>query len=111
MNWLVLATSVLLAMPPREQPPDDGQAHFPALQTTIVNPEVEGRAMTECTVFDGNRLCGDELGDAWCRANGFGGGFVDWATQESESAAACGGAARCSVVREITCKGVPIVGD
>jgi hypothetical protein len=67
--------------------------------------------MTECAVLDGRRLCGEDLGDAWCRKQGFGGGYVDWSTQESKSAAECSGAARCTVVRQITCKGVPIVGD
>ncbi len=102
---------MLAAFPPPDSAPDDGRAHFPALQTTLVNPEIDGRPMTTCAVIDGRRLCDEALANAWCRKNGFGGGWVDWTTRESGSAVACGGAQHCTVVATITCKGVPIMGD
>jgi hypothetical protein len=111
LDGLVTVLLALGVFPPPDPSTDDTRVHFPALETTIMNPEIAGRPMTVCAVFDGRRLCDEELGNAWCRKQGFGGGWVDWTTRESESAVACNGAPRCTVVATITCKGVPIVDD
>ncbi|HEY3814181.1 MAG TPA: hypothetical protein VGL66_13230 [Caulobacteraceae bacterium] len=104
--WLGLA-----APPPDLDAPDDGQAHFPALQTTIRDPQVDQGPMLRCSVLDGKRMCDEDLGEAWCRKQGFGGGFVDWSTAPPIEKAQCADLRACTIVKTITCKGVPIMGD
>jgi hypothetical protein len=109
---VTLAAAALLGSPPPDRDTaGDGQAHFPALQTTIRSPQVDQGAMLRCSVLDGKRLCDEDLGDAWCRKQGFGGGFVDWATAPVIEKAECADTRACTPVTTITCKGVPIMGD
>jgi hypothetical protein len=113
---LVVSVLAVLALgtPPKglDGPDDDTTAHFPALQTTIADPQVDGGLMHRCSVLDGQRLCDEQLGEAWCRKQGFGGGFVEWRTSPPIDKTQCMPDARsCSPVRSITCRGVPIVGD
>ncbi len=112
---VLLSMACLLAAaepPPEGDAPDDGRIHFPALQTTIVDPQADQGPLHRCSVLGGKRLCDDALGDAWCRANGFGGGFVEWRATQPVDKAKCEPDARsCSQIRAITCRGVPIVGD
>lgn len=110
---IVLAAALWFAFTP---PPDpdatgDDQIHFPALQTTIRAPEVDQGPMARCSVLDGKRLCDENLGDAWCRKQGFGGGFVEWSTGPAIEKAQCADLRACTPVTTITCKGVPIMGD
>jgi hypothetical protein len=115
LRLIVSATAVMLlsAQPPPDQDrPDDGRIHFPALETGIVDPPGDGAPLTRCSVLDGKHLCDDELGDAWCRSHGFGGGFVDWRLGSPAVKTECAPDDRwCTPVRVITCRGVPIVGD
>ena len=109
---LLLAWLGLAAPPPDLDGSQDGQAHFPALQTTIRAPEVDQGMMLRCSVLDGKRLCDEDLGEAWCRKQGFGGGFVAWTTAPPVEKAKCARDLRaCMRVTSITCKGVPIMGD
>ena len=110
----LLATAVLgmAGMPPPDPgAASDDQAHFPALQTTIDAPQADHAPLNRCSLLDGRRLCDDDLGDAWCRKQGFGGGFVAWTTGPLIQKAACADERACTVVTTITCKGVPIMGD
>ncbi|HWE46985.1 MAG TPA: hypothetical protein VG407_13250 [Caulobacteraceae bacterium] len=97
--------------PPGLDPPGDDQLHFPALQTTIREPRADQGALTACATLDGQRRCDEALGDAWCRKQGFGGGFVEWTTRRPVIDAGCDDARDCTAVTTITCKGVPIMGD
>ena len=67
--------------------------------------------MDRCSVLDGKRLCDEDLGDAWCRKQGFAGGFVEWSTGLAIQKAQCSDIRFCTPVTTITCKGVPIMGE
>ncbi len=108
---LAVALLTLARTPPYPDAPDDAQAHFPALQTTIRAPEADQGAMRRCSVLDGKRLCDEDLGDAWCRKQGFAGSFVAWTTAPAIEKAECVDKRDCTPVTTITCKGVPIMGD
>ena len=111
---VTLAAGALLGSartPPDPDAPDDAQAHFPALQTTIRAPEADHGPMRRCSALDGKPLCDEDLGDAWCRKQGFAGGFVEWATGPAIEKAECADTRDCTPVTTITCKGVPIMGD
>jgi hypothetical protein len=110
---LAVALVALAVMPPPDpDAPGDAQVRFPALQTTIRDPMVDQGFMLRCSVLDGKLLCDEDLADAWCRKQGFAGGFVDWTTAPPIEKAKCAPDLRaCTRVTTITCKGVPIIGD
>ena len=109
----ILAAAVLWAASPTHvlDASQDDESHFPALQTTIRAPQADQGPLQRCSVLDGKRLCDEDLGDAWCRKQGFGGGFVQWSTGPTVEKAQCADARLCTPVVTITCKGVPIMGD
>ena len=46
------------------------------LQTTIPEPRTDGyEQLTWCGVIDNERLCGEDLGEHWCRKWEYAGGF------------------------------------
>jgi hypothetical protein len=106
---LIASAALLLAAapPPDLEKPDDGKIRFPALETTIVEPEADQGALERCSTLGGQRLCDEDLGEAWCRKQGFGGGFVSWRTYPPVEKAECADIRFCTRVAAITCRGTP----
>jgi hypothetical protein len=101
---------MLLAAPPEAEPHGDTQLQFPALQVTLARPQADDGPMFECATLGGRKLCEEELGEAWCRKNGYAGGFDRWSTAAWREDEDCKRDDRpCRVVTTITCKGVPIM--
>jgi hypothetical protein len=111
MNALSLVLTAVVALVLARA--DDTTAQFPTLQTTVPEPRADGeRRLAWCAAVDGARLCGDQLGQAWCRKRGFQGGFVKWTTALEGDIARCPGEDDdCPTVTTITCQGVPIVDE
>ena len=88
----------------------DTTAQFPALQTTVPEPRTDGyEQLSWCAVIDGERRCGDDLGEAWCRKWDYAGGFVKWSTAREGDITRCtDDDFHCPVVTTITCQGVAI---
>lgn len=102
----ILLTLLLFPQPPERDEPDSG---FPALHVTLQDPQSDAGPMFECAKLDGHRLCEGQLGEAWCRKQGYAGGFDRWTTRPWRDDDDCKRDDReCRVVTTITCKGVPI---
>ena len=89
---------------------NDTTAQFPALQTTLADPRTDGgEPLSWCAVIEGERRCGEDLGEAWCRKRDYAGGFVKWTAADAGDIARCvDDDSNCPVVTTITCQGVPI---
>jgi hypothetical protein len=95
-------------------PPEEGDAvaRWPALKTTLVEPEADGgRPLTYCAVLDGRRLCEEALAERWCRKQGFA-AFDRWTTAGHTDPVACAkDDAACAIVTTITCARTPIISE
>src|SRR3569833_3341548 len=71
--------SLRLVAPPLN--PDEADSGFPALHVTLKDPQADAGPMFECARLGGRRLCEEQLGEAWCRKQGYAGGFDRWTTR------------------------------
>jgi hypothetical protein len=106
---LALISLLLAAAQPPFDDTRDDESDFPALHVTLKDPQADTGPMFECARLGGRRLCEGQLGEAWCRKQGYAGGFDRWTTRPWRDDDDCKRDDReCRVVTTITCKGVPI---